>query len=141
MGQKDLDIFYSEQKTTVLKFIVKKKMPIPKIRYNIKPVIFTDRDLDQETTDLFIKSARQNNKQDRKAAAVETVQENNKQYSTVAAVEPVQENNKLYSTVAAIETVQENNKQYSTIQRNRVEDGIEEKKESRKGKSGNNYNK
>ena len=116
-------------------------MPIPKIRYNIKPVIFTDRDLDQETTDLFIKSARQNNKQYRKAAAVETVQENNKQYSTVAAVEPVQENNKLYSTVAAIETVQENNKQYSTIQRNRVEDGIEEKKESRKGKSGNNYNK
>ena len=122
-------------------------------RYNIKPVIFTDRDLDQETTDPFIKSAQENSKQYRKAAAIEPVQKSNKQYSTVtdikpiqesmnqfstvAAMKPIQENMKQYSTVAAVETVQENNKQYSTVQRTRVEDGIEEKKEYRKGKSGN----
>ena len=93
----------------------------PNRRYNIKPVIFTDRDLDQETTDPFIKSAQENSKQYRKAATIEPVQKSNKQYSTVTDIKPIQENNK----------------QYSTVQRTRVEDGIEEKKESRKGKSGN----
>ena len=119
-------------------------MPILIRRYNIKPVIFTDRDLDQETTDSFIKSAQENNKQYSKAATIGPDQENNKQYSTVIAIKPIQENKKQYSTVAGIEPVQENKKQHSTVesikpvQRNSFEDGKEEKEESRKEKSGNN---